>query len=180
MKKTIMIADDDESMREVYSAIFRDAGFEVLLATNGEEAWNMLTSGQIPNLLFTGIMMPGLTGFELMTKMRGDALLAKIPVIVSSHRGLPEDKAKAEELGAKDFIVRHMTPPGEVLRRANLLLGGHEKFKISFFPDRHDGKSFLKLVESQEGRYCPPSAGEIDLEVEATEEQGVFKIKLGS
>lgn len=176
--KKILIVDDDESLREVYTALFREAGFEVLAAKDGQEGWDYITAGRIPNVIFTGIIMPRMTGFELVKRLRTDPALAEIPVVMSSHRGSPEDKKQAEELGVKEFIVRHMTTPGEVLRRVNLLLGGEDKFRISFFPDRHNGRDFLKLIESQQGKYCSASAAEVDLEIESTPEKGVFKIRL--
>ena len=176
--KKILIVEDDESLREVYTVLFREAGFEVLVAKDGQEAWDFIAAGRIPSVILTGIIMPRLTGFELIKRLRIDPALAKIPVIVSSHRGLPEDRKQAEDLGVKEFFVRHMTTPGEVLRRVNMLFGGEDKFKISFFPDRHNGRDFLKLIESQQGKYCSASAAEVDLEIESTREKGVFKIRL--
>ena len=117
MSKKILIVDDDESLREVYTVLFHQAGFEVLTAKDGQEAWDYLSAGRTPSVIFTGIIMPRMTGFDLIKRLKTDPALANIPVIVSSHRGLPEDKKTAEDLGVKEFVVRHMTTPGEVLRR---------------------------------------------------------------
>src|SRR3989344_9674384 len=95
--KKILIVDDDDFLLGVYAKNFRDERFEVLTAHDGEEALEIINAGNIPDVIFTGITMPKMTGFELVAKLQADPKLANIPVAINSHRGRPEDEKLAKE-----------------------------------------------------------------------------------
>lgn len=177
--KKILIVDDDDTLREIYAAVFSSSGFDVATAHDGQEAWELLQSGARPDALITGIIMPRMTGWELIAKMKADPALAKIPVAICSHRGLPEDEKKANELGANDFVVQNINPPPEVVRRIQRLLGGQDRFRISFLTAGDDAKALVGFLNRQQGTFCNPSLrSELTLEIEAEREKGKFKIRL--
>jgi len=131
-KKTkILIIDDDDSVRGIYVDIFKKEGFEVEEAIDGLEGLDKATKN-IPDVVFTGIVMPRMDGFGLIEALKKNVSTANIPVVISSHLGRSEDSEKAKELGVKDFIVRHMVTPKEVVERVKKILGsGDYKLKIS-------------------------------------------------
>ncbi|KKW20513.1 MAG: Two-component hybrid sensor and regulator [Parcubacteria group bacterium GW2011_GWA1_51_12] len=150
-KKRILIVDDDERLLELHTAMFKDAGFEVLTAGDGEAAWALLNGGTfLPHIVLSGIRMPKLTGFELFQKMRQSPELKSIPVALYSHQGLEEHKRMAESMGVDRFIVRAQTPPGEVVEIIKQILGAPRQFRLTFDRGRFDGADFVRFVDHAE------------------------------
>lgn len=116
----ILIVDDDTDIREIYVAVFRKDGFNVIEAKDGIEGLDMAIK-EIPDVVFTGIIMPRMDGFTMMDALKKNVATSKIPVVISSHMGREEDKRKAEKLGAKDFIVRGTTSPKQAVERIKVL-----------------------------------------------------------
>src|SRR3989344_3082687 len=164
--RSILIIDDDLNLLELHAALFSDAGYAVKTAKDGQEGWEALDAGYLPSLVFTGIKMPRLDGFSLFRKLRSDPRFQLIPVVVYSHQGFPEDEKTAKELGAADFIARGTTPPGEVLRRINALLGAAKKMKIAIVADRFDGSGLVHLLNLQNGISLPPNSTNLNILVE--------------
>ena len=177
--KKILIVDDDEILLGIYAKNFRDEGFEVLTAHDGQEAWEIINGGNIPDVVFTGIIMPRMTGFELIAKMQADPDLAKIPVAINSHRGRQEDKKLAKQMGVDDFIIQGSTTPAEAVRRVKLLVGIQSVYKVAIVPDKYDGAALINFLNKQQGATCDPAGGkEIFLEIEPETEKDEFKIKI--
>ena len=177
--KKILIVDDDELLLGIYASNFKNEGFEVFIAHDGLEAWEMISAGNIPDLLFTGITMPRLTGFELIDKMQADSKLADIPVAINSHRGRPEDEAIAKEMNVDEFIIQGATTPAEAVRRVKLLLGIKNTYKIAITRDKYDVATLVDLLNKQQGTFCDPKESkEIILEIEAMPGKNEFTIKI--
>jgi len=179
LNKKILIVDDDEFLLGIYAKNFKDEGFNVSIARDGQEAWEMINSGNVPDVLFTGIVMPRTTGFELIAKMQANPDLSKIPVAINSHRGRPEDKKLAQEMAVDDFIIQGFTTPAEVVRRIKMLLGIQNVYKVAITIDKYDGQLFINLLNKQQGTICDPTGGkEIFLEIEPRTEKNEFKINV--
>lgn len=177
LNKKILIVDDDEFLLGIYAKNFKDEGFDVSIARDGEEAWGIISGGNVPDVVFTGIIMPRMTGFELIAKMQANPDLSKIPIAINSHRGRPEDKKLAQEMAVGDFIVQGFTTPIEVVRRIKMLIGIQNVYKIAIAADKYDGQVFIDLLNRQQGAACVPADGkEIFLEIESKTEKGEFKI----
>ena len=177
--KKILIVDDDEFLLGIYAKNFRDEEFEVFTAHDGEEAWNIIKSGNIPDVVFTGIIMPKMTGFELIAKMQADEKLAKIPVAINSHRGRPEDQKLASSMNVDDFFIQGTTTPAEVVVRIKLLIGIQNLYKIAIVPDKYDGVALINFLNKQQSTECDPSFKEIFLEMELEPQRGKFKVRIG-
>jgi len=175
--KKILLVDDDESLLEIYGRKFMEEGFEVAVATDGQEAWDLIQKGYRPDVIFTGILMPRMTGFELVENLQKNTALAKIPVAISSHRNLVEDRKRARELAVDDFIPQGTTTLAEVVRRIKLLLGIKEKFRIVLRRDNADAEDLIRLLELQQGISCRDSK-EVILEFEPKAEKNEFNVRL--
>jgi CheY-like chemotaxis protein len=125
----------------MYASIFESADYTVLRASDGLEALSVI-SEHTPHLVFTGIVMPRMDGFTMMEALKQNKRTADIPVVINSHLGRDADRKRAEELGARDFIVRGFTPPREALERIGALLLRSE---YTFRFDVHDPEA-RKLV----------------------------------
>lgn len=140
-KKTVAIVDDDLDTLDMYASIFESADYNVLRASDGLEALSVI-SEHTPHVIFTGIVMPRMDGFTMMEALKQNQRTADIPVVINSHLGRDADRKRAEELGARDFIVRGFTPPREALERIGALLLRSE---YTFRFDVHDPEA-RKLV----------------------------------
>lgn len=130
----ILLVDDDIETREMYAEIFQNANYKVMQANDGVEGLD-LASREIPDVVFTGIVMPRMDGFGLMEALKKTVTTANIPVVICSHMGREEDQKRANLLGAKDFIMRDITPPREVLKRVNaLFLKEGKTYQVEFNP----------------------------------------------
>jgi CheY-like chemotaxis protein len=179
-KRKILIADDDQLLLGTYAAVFHEKGFDVEAVQGAEDALKCLEEGTAPpDIVFTGIKMGVMGGFELIEKMRADPRFAKIPVAISSHRGLQEDKARADALGVVDFIIQGFTTPREVVRRLELALGVDLKFKIAVHSERFSAHQLIEVLNKIQSSSCKLIPGEeILLELEATPEPGKFLIRI--
>jgi chemosensory pili system protein ChpA (sensor histidine kinase/response regulator) len=101
----ILVADDSRSVREAVSLILQAAGYRVDVVPDGWEAWEALQDGAY-DLLLTDLEMPRLAGYELIAKVRRDAELRSLPVLVISSRSAAPQRARAEAAGAQGFIAK--------------------------------------------------------------------------
>lgn len=118
----VLVADDDKDQRELYVELFIESGFSVIEATDGLDALEKALKNP-PDLVFTGIVMPRMDGFELIRNLRNNVATALVPVIMFSHLGREEDKEKANKLVNVQFMVKGYDGPAKILEKANDLLG---------------------------------------------------------
>jgi len=102
MAKKILLADDDASLRALLKARLEANGYEVLIAAGGREALDMV-SAKKPDLILLDIMMPDMSGEEVMRKITADGKVGFIPVIFITARGT---KVKGLDLGAVDYVQK--------------------------------------------------------------------------
>ena len=93
MRQDVLVADDDEAIRMAIAEVLHENGFGVSLARDGEEALSMLERGTRPAVVILDLMMPGVTGWQVLDAMERRRDLADIPVIVvtafNTTPGLP-------------------------------------------------------------------------------------------
>lgn len=135
-KRTILLVDDDITTRKVYTEFLEEAGFTIIEAGNGAEALTEINIRR-PDLVFTGIDMPEMDGFSLVEALKERENTKDLPVLFLSHHGRPEDEARGKSLGVKDFIIRDITNPREVIRRVKNQLV-HSSYHVAITPDRYD------------------------------------------
>lgn len=79
----ILVADDEEPIREIAGALLGPAGYDVLEASDGEQALSLVYEKH-PDLILLDLMLPQMTGFELIQRISKDPQIAKIPILVMS------------------------------------------------------------------------------------------------
>jgi CheY-like chemotaxis protein len=110
MKIKILIVDDESDVEFLFKSKFRkqikEEEIELFFAFSGEDAFNLLLNMEHPNvaLILSDINMPGISGFELLEKIK--AKFPQIRVMMITAYGDPENKAKAIELGADDLLSK--------------------------------------------------------------------------
>ncbi len=97
----VLVVDDDPDIRETLRDVIEAEGFPVASAANGREALAVLALGLRPSLVVLDLMMPAMSGWELLAAIRADRALADLPVIVMSASG-----ARAAPAGATCFLQK--------------------------------------------------------------------------
>jgi two-component system chemotaxis sensor kinase CheA len=121
-RKSILVVDDSITTRTLEKNILEAAGYEVHLATDGEEALAMLASGRPPSLIVSDVNMPHLDGFGLTGRVKQDRRYATIPVILVTSLDSPADKARGIEVGADAYIVKSSFDQGNLLETIEQLI----------------------------------------------------------
>jgi DNA-binding response OmpR family regulator len=126
LSERILLVDDDKSLNELLSQYLTSAGFEVASVTAGEKAISMLQSDSNFDLLVVDVMMPGITGLELLPIVRSRW---NIPVIMLTGRGEDIDRILGLEMGADDYLAKPCNPR-ELLARIKAVLRRSGEVKV--------------------------------------------------
>lgn len=105
MRRKILVVDDEEDIRRFLGTVLKEKGYEVLLAAEGEEALELAGREQ-PHLVLLDIMMPAMDGWEVLRRLKADAVTAEIPVALVSARTEARARALAEGAGVVDFVEK--------------------------------------------------------------------------
>jgi len=111
--QTILVIEDEESIRVPLVDALEDEGFRVLVATDGDTGL-ALGLREDPDLILLDLMLPGLDGFELLSALRADRVTA--PVVILSARGEEWDRVQGFKLGADDYVVKPFSTRELLLR----------------------------------------------------------------
>ena len=134
----ILVIEDDASIRLGLSDTLRAKGYEVTVATKGEEGLELAES-VVPDLIVLDIMLPDTTGFEVCRRLKdARSPVADTPVIILSARGAELDRVRGLELGADDYVTKPfslmelLARISAVLRRANKASASGEPESLEF------------------------------------------------
>lgn len=119
----ILVVEDDTNLKEIYSTYLKTAGYEVVTAVNGEDALIVLGKG-IPDLIITDTMMPRLSGFDMLEKIRQTPEYKDIPVIMMTALDQSEDKELAEKMGVVKYLVKSQVSTEDYVQAAKAVLEG--------------------------------------------------------
>ena len=101
----IWCVEDDPSIRDIEVYALQSTGLDAKGFDNGDGFWTALQN-EIPELVILDVMLPGMDGVELLSKMKATPSLAQIPVIMATAKGSEYDKIKSLDLGADDYLVK--------------------------------------------------------------------------
>ena len=112
----ILIVEDDKFLRELIAQKLIKEGFEISEAVDGEEGMKKVKEEK-PDLVLLDLILPGIDGFEVLSRMREESALASIPVIILSNLGQREDVEKGLRMGAVDYLIKAHFTPGEIIEK---------------------------------------------------------------
>ena len=121
MSRKILIIEDDKFLRELMVRKLVNDGYEAIEATNGEEGVRT-AKAEKPDLILLDLILPGIDGFESLTRIRKDQETANIPVIILSNLGQKEDIEKGLKLGATDYLIKAHFAPREIAEKIASIL----------------------------------------------------------
>ncbi|MBI2023485.1 response regulator [Candidatus Giovannonibacteria bacterium] len=116
--KKVLIVDDDEFLLDMYVLKFREAGFEVEIARNGEEAVEKAESLN-PDIILLDVVMPKTDGFDVLRALKKKNVAQKALLFLLTNLGQKEDIERGMKLGANDYIVKAHFTPSEVVAKVN-------------------------------------------------------------
>jgi putative two-component system response regulator len=117
MTASILIIEDDEFLGTLASTKLRNEGLTVDIAQDGETAMKWLETHPAPTIILLDLMLPNISGFDVLTRLRENPKTVGTPVMVFSNLGGEEDIQKATELGATEFIIKSTVTLDELVGR---------------------------------------------------------------
>ncbi|HYN15257.1 MAG TPA: response regulator [Terriglobales bacterium] len=107
--KTVLIADDEESLRTLIETTLEAPGLRVLHAANGDQAVEVARR-EHPDLILLDWMMPGKTGIEVAEALRGEPATADIAILMLTAMGHEQDRQRGLALGIRAYLVKPFSP----------------------------------------------------------------------
>jgi len=114
MSKIVLLVEDNDFIRKMYQFKLVKSGIEVIEAADGESALKAIKEHQ-PDLILLDIMMPGVSGIDVLKELNKQKLVPGIPVIVLTNVMNQQSIDECKKLGAKDYIVKTDLTPSQVL-----------------------------------------------------------------
>ncbi|HRH55260.1 MAG TPA: response regulator [Candidatus Paceibacterota bacterium] len=120
----LYLVDDDRFLLDMYAVKFKAAGHEVTAFPGGEEVLKALRESPVPDALLLDIVMPGMTGFEILEVIKREGLKKETKVIVLSNQGQESDIEQAKAFGADGYIIKASAIPSEVFSETMKIIEG--------------------------------------------------------
>ncbi len=161
-QKTILVVDDEETIREVVRRYLEREGFLVQEAADGYETLALIKKNP-PDLIVLDLMLPGIDGLSLTQHIRHDR---QIPIIMLTAKSEPTDRIRGLDLGADDYVTKPFSPQEivsrvrAVLRRVDLDQGSLSDARLEFERVTIEPASRSVVIE---GRAISLTAKEFDL-----------------
>lgn len=132
----ILIVEDDPLISRMYQTVFKFEGFDVDMARNGEEGIEKLKKDK-PSLILLDVMMPKMSGIDVLREVKDDPKTQNIPVVVLTNLSGMKDAETALSMGAVKFIVKSKNKPKQIVAQIKEVLAGYTRESI---PKAANGK----------------------------------------
>ena len=159
MKGTILLVEDSATFRRTYKGVIEGAGFKVIEAEDGESGW-ALVQKEKPSLVVLDLLLPKMSGFEVLKHMRSTEGTREIPVIILSLLGEKVDIQKGLDLGANDYTVKGFHSPREVVRKIEAAIADRARarsittYRLFLAEGREDAAKLQQEIGLTKGFQC--------------------------
>lgn len=123
MDKKVLVVEDDTLLKDMLGQQLVKDGWEVMHATEGAQALNLAETEQ-PSVILLDLLLPGMSGFEILESLKGKDTTKGIPVVILSNLGQQEDIDKGLKMGAADFMIKSNFTLDEVSAKVKGLVEG--------------------------------------------------------
>lgn len=121
MNKKVLVIEDDRFLSSLMKARLEKEGFSTAQAFDGEQAYSFLKQEK-PDLIILDLIMPKMSGFELLENISVDPQISQVPVMILSNLGQESDIQKVKRLGATQYFVKVKTSIDELVEKVKDLL----------------------------------------------------------
>jgi DNA-binding response OmpR family regulator len=119
MATKILLAEDNDDYVRILNALFLRSGYELIHVKSGTDAYEFLKKRPLPDLLISDVMMPGMSGFELLKRLKEDNIT--LPIIMVTSKQTQQDVLQGFQDGALDYITKPFSPAVLLARVKNAL-----------------------------------------------------------
>jgi len=121
--KSILLVEDDPFLIDIYTVKFKERGFSIDVAKNGDECFSKLEEGN-PDLVLLDIVLPKLDGWEILRKLKNDGKLKGLKIVILSNLGQSQkgEVEKGMKLGAAKYLIKAHYTPTEVAEEVEKIL----------------------------------------------------------
>ncbi len=126
MATKILVIEDDRFLRELITQKLKREGREVREAVDGEDGMKKIEEEK-PDIILLDLILPGIDGFEVLSRIKKDPKREDVPVIILSNLGQRDDVEKGLKLGADDFLIKAHFTPGEIIEKIEKVLSDKKK-----------------------------------------------------
>jgi DNA-binding response OmpR family regulator len=116
----ILVAEDERDIRDLIAFTLQFAGYEVLTASNGEEAYHLAIK-EIPDLVLSDVRMPKMTGYEFCKRIKAEPTTQHIPVVFLSAKGQEAEVQTGLAAGASEYLLKPFAPDQLMAKVAEIL-----------------------------------------------------------
>ena len=168
-RNTVLLVEDSKAVQQLYRNKLVLEQFHVITADNGMEAIKALSSEK-PDIILLDLMMPVMDGYKVLQVVKTDPKLSKIPVLVFSAKGQPEEVEKALNLGAAGYIVKATTKINEVIDRIRTTISNQPveqeltHYAVGISPETYDAKKLAADFRLGDFK-CPACRNEMVLDL---------------
>jgi len=120
-RKKILIADDNQNIRDALTYLLEDEGYDLLLAKDGAEALRKVKDLR-PDILFLDIMMPEINGYDVCRTIKADPQLKDTYIIMLTAKGQVAEQERGKDAGANEYIVKPFSPMELLAKVKNIFL----------------------------------------------------------
>ena len=113
---TVLVIEDDEFLREVISQKLNSEGFKIVSTIDAAGAFKEIDKKK-PHVILLDLILPGMDGFEFLSRIKQDSAVKDIPVVVLSNLGQKEDIERAMSAGATDYMIKANFTPAEIVQK---------------------------------------------------------------
>ncbi len=123
MAKKVLIVEDDNFLLGLEAKKLKEKNYDVLSAANSVEAFKIIDSKEPIDLVLLDLMLPDVDGFAILKKIREDADLKNVPVVIFSNLYEEKDLKKATKLGISNFMIKSNFTLDELTEKIKMLIG---------------------------------------------------------
>jgi CheY-like chemotaxis protein len=158
----ILLVEDDNNLREIFDMRLQAEGYQTVSAGDGEEAL-VVAVKEKPDLIIADVMMPKLSGFEMLETLRSSPDVGKVKVIMMTALGQAEDRARGEKLGVVKYLVKSQVTLEDFVRvvREVLPIGGTGTEAVSGPPPDTAGESENNNKQESENSMPPAEDNQV-------------------
>jgi len=175
MPQTILVAENTDRFWGMYVDRLTQDGYRVLAAPDGLEALSLMRS-ELPDLVLLDLIMPMMSGLQVLERSQADPRLREIPVLVLSNLGQDEDIHRCIELGACDYLIKNDARPADISAKIKRILAAKaakthaQAYRVLIRDREADADAFVADAALPRRLWCP--ACEIELTLELTPLEG--------